>query len=197
MSGWTGRQRILDHALDRIQDAPKHDPREGIKDALTLAHRLTAGRGNARVVLLSDGVWNEPPAAALLAGVDAVYFGTTTPLNTGIVTFSARRSLAAPGDWIVAASVERFGGAATDGELEITRNGQTLDVQPLSTSNPANPGAKPGPATPTKPSRSRPICAPRPRTSLPPTTTPGRPSRRSRPSTSISSRRRTVFSTRP
>ena len=131
LSAWTGSRRALDRALDGIKDAPKHPGREGIKDALTLAHRLAAGRKSAGIVLLTDGTWNEPPDAALLAGVDTAYLGTPAPVNTGIVTFSARRSLAAPGDWIVAAEVARFGPSAVDGELEITRNGSVLDVQPI------------------------------------------------------------------
>ena len=131
LSGWTGSRRVLTRALDQIRDAPKHNPPEGIKDALTLARRLAAGRRDAGIVLWSDGAWNAPPDAALLAGVETIYLGTKDPVNTGILTFSARRSLAAPGDWIVAAEVQRFGGAAADAELEVTRNGQVLDVQGL------------------------------------------------------------------
>ncbi len=131
LSGWTGSRRALTRALDSVKDAPQSGGREGIKDALTLARRLAAGRTGAGVVLLTDGVWNEPPDAALLAGVDAVYIGTSAPVNTALVAFSARRSLAAPGDWIVAAEAQRFGTAPVDAELEITRNGGTLDVQAL------------------------------------------------------------------
>ncbi len=131
LSPWTGSPRTLERALDRADDAPKTSPCEGIKDALTLARRLAVGRKGAGVVLLTDGAWSELPDVALLAGVETIYFGTSAPVNTGIVAFSARRSLAAPGDWIVAAEVQRFGANPADAELEITRNGQTLDVQGL------------------------------------------------------------------
>ncbi len=131
LSAWTGSRRVLDRALDGIKEAPKHPGREGIKDALTLARRLAAGRKAASILLLTDGAWNAPPEGALLAGVETAYLGTSAPVNTAIVAFSARRSLAAPGDWIVAAEMSRFGDPAVDGELEITRNGQTLDVQPV------------------------------------------------------------------
>ncbi len=131
LSPWTGSRRALEHALDRVEDAPHSGGRDGIKDALTLARRLAAGRTGTGVVLLTDGAWNEPPDGATLAGVETIYLGTSEPANTGIVAFSARRSLAAPGDWIVAAEVQRFGAAPADAELEISRNGGTLDVQGL------------------------------------------------------------------
>ena len=131
LSSWTGRRRTLDRALDSVRDAPKNGGREGIKDALTLARRLAASRPGAGVLLLTDGVWNEPPDAATLGDVETIYVGGKEPVNTGIVAFSARRSLAAPGDWIVAVEVERFGASAADGELEVSRNGQILDVQPI------------------------------------------------------------------
>ncbi len=131
LSGWTGSRRVLNQALDRVKDAPKQLGGEGIKDAFILAHRLAAGRKDAGIVVWSDGAWNEPPDAASLAGIETIYIGTSDPVNTGIVNFSARRSLTSPGDWIVAAQVERFGAPATEAELEITRNGQLLDVQPL------------------------------------------------------------------
>ncbi len=131
LSGWTGSRRALGHALDGVKDVPKTIGREGIKDTLTLARRLAASRGNAGVVLLTDGAWNDPPDAALLAGIETDYIDTPASVNTGLTAFSARRSLAAPGDWIVSAEAQRFGATPVDAELEITRNGGILDVQTL------------------------------------------------------------------
>ena len=133
LSGWTGSRRALEQALDAVRDAPgqKGGEGDGIRDALTLARRLAAGRAGGRVVLFSDGVWSEPPDAGLMAGVEWTRFGTDKPVNTAITAFSARRSLVAPGDFLLAAEVRRFGESAVDGELEVSRDGHILDVQPV------------------------------------------------------------------
>lgn len=131
LSSWTDRRRTLADALDTVRDAPAHTHGDGIRETLALARRLAEGRAGARVVLLSDGAWNEPPAAAELAGVEWRRFGTDTPVNTALTAFSARRSLVAPGDYLAAAEVHHFGTGPVDGELEVRRDGRILDLQPL------------------------------------------------------------------
>ena len=132
LSGWTGSRRALDNALDSARDAPTHPHGgDGIREALKLARRLAAGRAGARILLLSDGVWSEAPDAAALAGVEWRRVGTEHPVNTAITAFSARRSLVAPGDFLIAAEVRHFGPSPVDGELEVRRDGGILDLQPL------------------------------------------------------------------
>ena len=133
LSGWTGSRRTLADALDAVRDAPAHanGRADGIRDALTLARRLAAGRAGGHVVLLSDGAWSDPPEASALAGVEWMRFGTDKPVNTAITAFSVRRSLVAPGDYLVAAEVRHFGESAVDGELEVSRDGHMMDLQPL------------------------------------------------------------------
>jgi hypothetical protein len=133
LSGWTGSRRTLEQAIAAARGAcaRENGRGDGIREALTLAHRLATGRAGGRIVLLSDGVWTDPPDAAQLAGVDWVRFGTDHPVNTAITSFAARRSLVAPGDYLLAAEVQHFGATAVDAELEIRRNGSLLDLQPL------------------------------------------------------------------
>ena len=135
LSGWTGSRRTLLAAIDAARDAPRHTAgsRDGIRDALALARHLAGSRPHARIALYTDGAWSEPPDAATLsaADLDVTWLGTDKPVNTALTAFAARRSLTAPGDYLLAAEVEHFGDSPAESELEITHNGLVLDVQSL------------------------------------------------------------------
>ena len=135
LSGWTGSRRALGASLEAARDAPRHTAGspDGIRDALVLARHLADSRPHGRIALYTDGAWTEPPDPAALTApdIDVTWLGSANPVNTAVTAFAARRSLAAPGDYLLAAEVAHFGETAVDGELEITRNGHVLDVQPL------------------------------------------------------------------
>lgn len=125
LRGWSRNKRALGRAL--LTAKPSANTCD-IRPALTLAHHLADQRKEHEIVLISDGVWDEPPAETAMAGVQTRLVGKT-PVNIGISLFTARRSPATPGEYQVIARV--VGTGAASAELELRRNGALIDVQPI------------------------------------------------------------------
>lgn len=125
LGGWSRQKKPLQQALEGV--AASHRPAD-IGAALSLARQLAAGRDNAEILLMSDGVWAMPPEGDALAGIASHWIGAT-PRNTGLTLFSARRSHAVPGEYqLVAQAVASY---AVSGTVEILRDGQLMDVRPV------------------------------------------------------------------
>lgn len=130
--GWTSSGRRLREALRSVRPEAKDVP---VGPALELAKNLAASREHGKVVLVSDGVWTAPLAAEECKGVRIEPVEEAKPGafdNAGLVRFSVRRSLAAPGDYEVLAEAARSapkGAAEASYELELRRDGKTIDVQ--------------------------------------------------------------------
>jgi hypothetical protein len=126
---WTRGKRALLRALEEAQPL---DRAADLRPALALGRNLAEGRGRGRVVLFSDGVWSDAPAAEAMRDVEAQWIGSHEPRNVGLTLFAARRSLAAPGEYQLTARVEMRGKEATQGSIEILRDGRLMDALPLS-----------------------------------------------------------------
>lgn len=137
LSNWARSKRTLLRALAEARPASRATD---VRPALTLARNLAEGRSHGRVVLLSDGVWSEPPAKETLSGVESVWI-SGDGVNTGITLFTPRRALTGPGEFQLAARVESRGPAPVSGSIEIYREGRIMDAQPV-TLEPGKPWEK-------------------------------------------------------
>ena len=127
LSTWTSSKRALHRALARAQPSGRG---ADIRPSLALARNLAEGRAHGQVVLLSDGVWSEPPTREQLAGVEAPWI-SGDGVNAGLTLFAVRRAFSGPGDFQLAARVEAHGPTPVSGSLEIYRDGRIMDVQAL------------------------------------------------------------------
>jgi hypothetical protein len=128
LSGWTRSRRRLLSAIDGTRPEPVG---VDVRPALRVAQNLAGTRENALIELASGGVWTHPPGEELLAGAEGEWVKGEAR-NAGITVFAVRRSLVAPGEFSLMARVEAAGGEPIEGEIEITRDGSLLDVQPVS-----------------------------------------------------------------
>ena len=126
LSGWTASRRDLLGALKRARPGAGS---VSLRPALALAENLAATQPNSSIVLLTDGVWENKDEVP--SSVQCHWIGGPQA-NAGITHFSARRSLASPGD--VRVSVEVLGRSReeTGGTVELLRAGQLVDVQSVS-----------------------------------------------------------------
>jgi hypothetical protein len=101
-----------------------------------LARLLLAGHARGRVEVFTDGCGE---GVASLAGLpDVVVHRVGSPLdNLAITRFQARRSLDDVASYQVFIEVTNFAATAVDTQLELLRDGVTVDVLPLA----LNPGA--------------------------------------------------------
>lgn len=126
LSGWTASRRVL---LDSLQQARPDSSQVPLHSALTLAENLKTTQSNSSIVLLTDGVWRDEDEVP--SGVECLWVGEPQP-NVGITHFSARRSLASPGEVRLTAEVISRAKEKVEGSLELSRGGQLVDVQTLS-----------------------------------------------------------------
>ncbi len=139
LCGWSRNKRALERAL--LTARPSLNAGD-IRPAIALAHNLGDQRKSPEILLISDGVWDRPPAPEAMKGVQTHWIGRE-PLNAGLTLFGARRSLATPGEYQLVARVVAAGSATASiaAELEVRRNGVLMDVQPL-TLEPGKPWQK-------------------------------------------------------
>ena len=135
LRGWSRNKRALHRALATAKPATGNCD---IRPALTLAHHLGNEQKNAEIMLISDGVWENPPEPQAMVGVQPHWIGGESE-NVGLTLFTARRSTAAPGEYqlIARATIKGEGSA----ELEVRRNGHLMEVSPV-TSEPGKPWQK-------------------------------------------------------
>ena len=126
LSGWTSSRRVL---LDSLLQARPEAGQISLRPALVLAENLKMTQPNSSIVLLTDGVWKSQDKVP--AGVECWWIGEPQP-NTGITHFSSRRSFASPGEVRLSAEIVSHAKEAVQGAIELTRDGQLVDVQNLS-----------------------------------------------------------------
>jgi len=128
LSGWTASRRVLNEALSRARPVSEQ---VSLRPALALAGNLQATQSNSSVVLLTDGVWRDGEEVS--PEVERLWIGESQP-NVGITHFSARRSLASPGDVRLSAEVVSHAEEPVQGVIEVVREGRLLDAQDLTLS---------------------------------------------------------------
>ncbi|HVX15284.1 MAG TPA: BatA and WFA domain-containing protein [Pirellulales bacterium] len=131
--GLAAHRRTLWQALDTIEpsDGPTRVP-----EAVELARRLVSGGENGRVIVLSDGCFDD--ATQWSAGkdvngkdVELVAVGTHAA-NIGITRFQVRRSLLDPIGYEILAEVQNASVAPAHCRLELDLGPDVVDVVPLS-----------------------------------------------------------------
>ncbi len=125
LSSWSSGKRTL---LGALAGASPVGRATDIRPAVALARNLAEGRTHGRVTLFSDGAWAEPPAKELLTNVETVWIAGDG-VNAGITLFAVRRAFTGPGEFQLAARVEARGPGPVSGEIEILRDGRTMDTQ--------------------------------------------------------------------
>jgi hypothetical protein len=127
LTNWASSKRLLHRALAQAQ-LSEHST--DIRPALALARNLAEGRPHGHILLLSDGVWAEPPPKEQLVGVEAPWIAGDS-VNAGLTLFAVRRAFSGPAEFQLAARVENHGPAPVSGNLEVYRDGRLMDVQAL------------------------------------------------------------------
>ncbi|MEO8205986.1 MAG: BatA and WFA domain-containing protein [Chthoniobacterales bacterium] len=127
LCGWTKSQRTLKNSVEGVTASLDA---QDIRPALDVASNLAASRENSQVILLSDGVLENPLELKDKPGVEWVKVGGK-PINTGITLFSARRSAVSAGEYQLSAAVESNDPMETTVQFELIKNGALMDVQTL------------------------------------------------------------------
>lgn len=130
LSGWTRNKRELMASIERY--APGPVARSPVS-ALELAKTLGEGR-SARLLFLTDGVWDGPRDPLEFPEITFVKIGTTAE-NAGISHLAARRSVVAPGAVSLATSVSRSAlGSPAGLDFSLTRDGALIDAREVTLS---------------------------------------------------------------
>jgi len=125
--GLTSHQRTLQNRLDEITQT---DGPTRVIDAVEIGRRLLAGRKNGEVVVVTDGCFD---GASELAAEDQIVWsqvGASSP-NVGITRFQVRRSLLDPIVYQILIEVRNFSDEAVECGLDLSLDGELLDVIPL------------------------------------------------------------------
>lgn len=126
LQAWSSSRRTLDRALADAQvESTDASPAMGLR----LATNLAAGHSHVKVTFLTDACW-AADRVEIPDGIQMERIGGA-PTNSGLTMFSARRSLAAPGDFQLAARVETTSTTPVEGRLEVMRDGRVMDVLPV------------------------------------------------------------------
>ncbi len=125
IQGWTGNPRRARHALTRARPGPR--PADWTA-TLELAHNLREGRDPSGIIVFSDYVWEGRPVESLLADGTHLSFHSAVE-NAGITRFTARRSPAVPGDYLLQATVAHRGKSPLEAEALLYRDDVLIDVR--------------------------------------------------------------------
>lgn len=127
--GLTGEEKTLLAGLDGVQPT---DAGGRIEDAVTLADELLAGRtGGRRIVVVTDRALPLPPGgSASEVETRIVTDGEAPRENVGITRLSARALPGSPDTGEVFLEIENFGSQRRTGHVELSYEGQMLDVKP-------------------------------------------------------------------
>lgn len=125
--GLTGHQRTLRKALDEI---PATDGPSRVKQAVELARNLLVTHKNRKVIVLTDGGFDDAEALVKADDVQLVPVGKRTG-NVGITRFQTRRSLIDPVGYEILAEVTNASDDPVECRLEIDLNNEVVDVVPL------------------------------------------------------------------
>lgn len=127
LCGMTGHHRTLLKALD---DIPATEGPTRVKEAVELARRLLIDQKNRKVIVITDGGFDDAEAIAKDEEVQVVAVGKNTG-NVGITRFQVRRSLLDPIGYEILAEVMNFGEQPVECRLEMDLNDKAVDVVPL------------------------------------------------------------------
>ncbi len=125
--GLTGHQRTLRKALESITST---DGPTRVKESVALARRLLADHKNRKVVILSDGAFDDATALSKDSDVELVSVGTQTG-NVGITRLQVRRSLLDPVGYQILAEVTNASDKEVQCRLEMMLEQDVVDVVPL------------------------------------------------------------------
>lgn len=126
--GLASHQRTLRQAVDSIEptDGPTRVP-----EAVELARRLISGGENGRVIVLTDGCFDEAAKLAEGKDVELVAIGSRTA-NVGLTRFQVRRSLLDPIGYEILAEVQNASAEPAECRMELDLGEDVIDVVPLS-----------------------------------------------------------------
>jgi hypothetical protein len=125
---WTESRRDVDRTVTQLRptDAPGR-----MDETLRLALEMAAARPAGRVRVFSDGSGHASTSAGLRDACDWTTVGQ--PLgNTAITQFQVRRSFADPLALEAWVEVSQFASERLDATIELLRDGELLDVVPVS-----------------------------------------------------------------
>jgi hypothetical protein len=125
--GLTGHQRTLRRALESI---PSRDGPSRTMEAVELARRLVAGPKHHKVVVLSDGAFDDATQLAHADDVDWIHVGKKTG-NVGITQFQVRRSLLDSIGYEILIEVVNYSEDSAECRLELDLDGTVIDVVPI------------------------------------------------------------------
>lgn len=125
--GLTGHQRTLRDALEKIGPT---DGRTRVAAAVELGRRLLSGHERGRIIVLSDGRFEEREQLLQDKDVELITLGTPAA-NVGITQFQVRRSLADTIGFQILLTVQNFSDAPVESRLEIDLDDKIVDVLPL------------------------------------------------------------------
>jgi hypothetical protein len=125
--GLTDHQSTLRAALEAI---PATEGPTRVTRAIALARKLLEGQKNPRIVVLTDGGFDEAKELASEKNVSLIPFSGNTP-NLGITRFQTRRSLVDPIGYEILAEVTNASDKPIHARLEIDLNNDPIDVIPL------------------------------------------------------------------
>ncbi|HET6879015.1 MAG TPA: BatA and WFA domain-containing protein [Pirellulales bacterium] len=125
--GLASHQRTLRQAVDSIEatDGPTR-----VSEAVELARRLLPGGENGRVIVLSDGGFEDIAKLSEAQDVELVAVGSQSS-NVGITRFQVRRSLLDPIGYEILAEVQNASDEPTECRLELDLGQDVVDVVPL------------------------------------------------------------------
>jgi hypothetical protein len=127
LCGLTGHLRTLQDTLTAV--TPSDGPTR-VLDAVELARRLLVDQKNGKVLVLTDGCFNDAEKLLEAADVQLIPFGAQTG-NVGITRFQARRSLVDPLGYEILVEVMNQGPDPVECRFELDLDGQLIDVVPL------------------------------------------------------------------
>lgn len=127
LCGMTGHQRTLSEAIDAVSatDGPTQ-----VAEAVALARRLLADHENGKVVILSDGGFEDAAKFAEAEDVDWSGFGKSVD-NVALTRLQVRRSLLDPVGYQVLTEVRNFSDEPVECRLELDLDDEVVDVIPL------------------------------------------------------------------
>lgn len=126
-SGMTDHQRTLRDALTAI---PATDGPTRVHEAVELARRLLADQKNPKIIILTDGAFDDTDKLVKAKDVEVISIGRNTP-NVGITRFQVRRSLRDPIGYEILAEVHNASDKPAECRLEIDLDDDVIDVVPL------------------------------------------------------------------
>lgn len=125
--GLAAHKRTLRQALSSI------DVSEGptkVPEAIELARRLVSGGENGRVVVISDGCFDDAEKLFEAKDVELVAVGSPAA-NVGITRFQVRRSLLDPIGYEILAEVQNASHEPAECRMELDLGEDVIDVVPL------------------------------------------------------------------